>query len=75
MVVVNKMCSITLGNHIKDTMIELVLHLTGVSLNMAVASAVKERQVLWTTYDNLHTWFMSFRESFLQYRFTMFDSD
>jgi hypothetical protein len=40
-----------------------------------VAPAIEERQVFWTTYDNLLMWFMSFRAFLLQYKFATLDSN
>ena len=67
--VVNKLFGIASRNHIKEKMFEQVLHSTTVSLDMMVAPAVEERRVLWTTYDNLHMWFMSFKKFLPHYGF------
>ena len=55
-VVANELCAIVSGNRIKENMLEQMLPTTTVSLDVMVAPAVEERQVLWTTYVNLHGW-------------------
>jgi len=56
LVVVNKLCGIgSSGNHIKKNMLERVMRSTTVSLVITITPAVKERRLLWTTCNNLHT--------------------
>jgi hypothetical protein len=43
---------------------------TPVSFDAIVTPPVEERRLLWTTYDNLHTWFMSFKEFCLKFKFS-----
>ena len=61
LVVVNKMCGIASIYRIKENMLDQVMRSTPVSFDAIVAPPVEERRLLWTTYDNLHTWFMSFK--------------
>ena len=75
MVMVNELCGIASKNLINENMFKWVLRSTTVFLVVMVAPALEERQVLWTTYDNLHMWFMSFKEILLQYGFVMLSSD
>jgi hypothetical protein len=42
---------------------------TPVSFDAVVTPPVKERRLLWTTYDNLHTWFMSCKEFCFKFEF------
>ena len=58
LVVVNKLCDIASGDRIKENMLERVIRLMTVSLDVTIAPAVEERWLLWTTRDNLHTWFL-----------------
>ena len=72
-VVVNKMCGITSIDRIKENMLDRVMRSTPVSFDAIVAPPVEERRLLWTTYDNLHRWFMSFKEFCLKSEFAMPD--
>ena len=67
LVAVNKLCGIASGDRIKENMLERVLRLTTVSLDVTITPAVKERMLLWTTRDNLHTWFLGFKEFLLKF--------
>jgi hypothetical protein len=69
LVVVNKMCGIASIDRIKENMLDRVMRSTPVSFYAIVAPPVEERRLLWTTYDNLHTWFMSFKEFCFQFKF------
>jgi len=40
-----------------------------VSLDVTIAPEVKERRLLWTTGNNLHTWFLGFKEFLLKFGF------
>jgi hypothetical protein len=71
LVVVNKMCGIASIDRIKENMLDRVMRSTPVSFDPIVALPVKERRLLWTTYDNLHTWFMSFKECCFKFEFAM----
>jgi hypothetical protein len=46
---------------------------TTVSLDVTIAPAVKERRLLWTTRDNLHTWFLGFKDFLLRFEFATLD--
>jgi hypothetical protein len=71
LVVVNKMCGIASIDRIKENMLDRVMRSTPVSFDAIVAPPVEERRLLWTTYDNLHTWFMSFKEFCFKFEFAM----
>ena len=73
LVAVNKLCGITSGDRIKENMLEWVMRSTTVSLDVTVAPAVEERRLLWTTHDNLHTWFLGFKDFLLKFAFAMLD--
>ncbi len=74
-VIVNVLCGIISGNCLTENIFERVMRLTEVSLDVTITPAIKERRVIWTTYDNnLHTWFMSFW-AFLLQGFAMLRSD
>ena len=75
LVVGNKLCGITSGDHIKENMLERVMRLTTVSLDVTIAPAVEERRLLCTTRDNLHTWFLGFKEFLLKFGFTTLDDN
>ena len=69
LVVVNKMCSIASIDSIKENMLDGLMRLMPVSFEAIVAPPVEERRLIWTTYDNLHTWFMSFKEFCIKFEF------
>jgi len=71
LVVVIKMCGIASIDRIKENVLNLVMGSTPVSFDAIVALPVEERRLLWTTYDNLHTWFMSFKEFCFKIKFAM----
>ena len=71
LVVVNKMCSIASIDSIKENMLDGLMRLMPVSFEAIVAPPVEERRLIWTTYDNLHTWFMSFKEFCFKFKFAM----
>jgi hypothetical protein len=75
LVVVNKMCGIKSVNQIKENMLEWGMQSTIASFGVTVAPPVEDRRLLWTTYDNLHTWFMSFKEFLIKFRFTTLDGN
>ena len=70
---VNKLCGIASGDRIKDNMLEWVMRSTKVSLNVTIAPAVEERRLLWTTFVNLHTWFLGFKKFLLKFGFAPLD--
>jgi hypothetical protein len=69
LVVVNKMCSIASIDSIKENMLDGLMRLMPVSFEAIIAPPVEERRLIWTTYDNLHTWFMSFKEFCIKFEF------
>jgi hypothetical protein len=69
LVLVNKMCEIKSVDQIKENMLERVMRLMTVSFNITIAPPVEERRLHWTTYDNLHMWFMSFKEFLIKFGF------
>jgi hypothetical protein len=71
--VVNKLCGIASGDRIKENMLERVMQSMTVSLDVTIALAVKERRLLWTTRDNLHTWLLGFKEFLLNFEFALLD--
>ena len=75
LVAVNKLCGITSGDHIKENMLERVMQLTTVSLDVTITPAVKKRRLLCTTRDNLHTWFLGFKEFLLKFGFATLDDN
>jgi len=73
LVAVNKLCGIASGDRIKENMLERVMRSTTVSLDVTVAPAFEERRLLWTTHDNLLTWFLGFKDFLLKFGFAMLD--
>ena len=71
LVAVNKLCGIASGDRIKENMLERVMRSTTVSLDVTVAPAFEERRLLWTTHDNLHMWFLGFKDFLLKFAFAM----
>ena len=69
LVVIHKMCGIASIDRIKENMLDRAMRLTPVSVDAIVVPPVEERGLLWTTYDNLHTWFMSFKEFCFKFKF------
>jgi hypothetical protein len=73
LVVMNKLCGIASGDRIKENILEWVMRLMTVSLDVTITPAVEERSLLWTTRDNLHTWFLGFKEFLLNFEFATLD--
>ncbi len=71
LVVVIKMCGIASIDRIKENMLDQVMRLMPVFFDAIVTLSVKERRLLWTTYNNLQTWFMSFKEFCFKFKFAM----
>jgi hypothetical protein len=44
-------------------------------LNASVAPAVEERRIRWTTYSNLHAWFVSFKVFLIEFGFAKIESN
>jgi len=70
LVVVNKMCNFASIDRIKENMLDRVMQSPPVSFDAIATPPVEERRLLWTTCDNLHTWFMSFKEFCLKFKFS-----
>jgi hypothetical protein len=47
---------------------------TNVSLNASVSPAVEDRCVRWTTYSNLHAWFVSIKAFLIEFGFATIGS-
>jgi hypothetical protein len=77
MIMFNKLCGVTsLEKRVKETMFERVIRATNVSLNASVAPVVKERgRIRWTTYSNLHAWFVSFKTFLIEFSFAAIGSN
>jgi hypothetical protein len=76
MIMINELCRVTsLELRVKETMFERVIWATNVSLNASVAPAVEERCIRWTTYSNLHAWFVSFKAFLIEFDFAMIGSN
>jgi hypothetical protein len=76
MIMFNKLCGVTFSEkRVKETMFERVMWATNVSLNASVAPAVEERCIRWTTYSNLHSWFVSFKAFLIEFGFATIESD
>ena len=56
-------------------MLERVLQATNVLLNASVSPPVKDSRVRWTTYSNLHTWFVSLKSFLVKFGFAMIGSE
>ena len=72
MMKINECCGIELTlkrpNH-TNTMHDRVMKATTVSLNMSIATAIKERHVRWTAHFNLLKWFQRFWAFLIKYDF------
>jgi hypothetical protein len=76
MIMFNKLCGVTsLEKRVKETMFKRVIWATNVSLNASVAPVVEERCIRWTTYSNLHAWFVSFNAFLIEFSFATIGSD
>ena len=75
LVVVNTLWRIKSNNKIKENMLKRVMRSATVLLDATVTPAVKESKLLWMMYDNLHTWFISFKEFLLKFEFAMLDEN
>jgi hypothetical protein len=73
LVVVNKMCGITSIDRIKENMLNRVMRWMPVSFDTIVAPPVEERRLLQTTYNNLHTWFLSLKKFCFKFKFATSD--
>ncbi len=69
LIVLNELRGIKLDIRVKENMLGQVMAATTASLNVNVVVAVKERRLMWTTYDNLFKWFMLFKAFLLKYGF------
>ena len=52
-----------------------VMKATTVSLNLSIATPVKERRVRWATYPNLLKWFQRFQVFLIKFEFAREGSD
>jgi hypothetical protein len=76
MIMFNELCGVTsLKGRVKENMFERVMQATNVSLNASVSPAVEDRHVRWTTYSNLHAWFVSFKAFLIEFGFTTIGSN
>jgi hypothetical protein len=77
MILFNELCGVTSskGRRVKDNMFERVMRATNVSLNASVSPVVEDRRVRWTTYSNLHAWFVSFKAFLVEFGFATIGSD
>jgi hypothetical protein len=70
MIMFNKLCGVTSSmGRVKENMFERVMRATNVSLNASVSPVVEDRRVRWTTYSNLHAWFVSFKAFLIEFGF------
>jgi hypothetical protein len=60
---------------VKENMFERVMRATNVSLNASVSPTVEDRRVRWTTYSNLHAWFVSFKAFIIEFGFATIGSN
>jgi hypothetical protein len=69
LIVLNELCGIKSDICVKENMLERVMAATTISLYVNIAVAIEERRLMWTTYNNLFKWFMSFKAFLLKYGF------
>ena len=76
MIMFNKLCGMTSSKgRVKENMFERVMWAMNVSLNASVSPAVEDRRVRWTTYSNLHAWFVSFKAFLIVFSFATIGSN
>ncbi len=76
MIMFNELCRVMSSKgRVKENMFERVFRATNVSLNASVSPAVKDRRVRWTTYSNLHAWFVSFKAFLIEFGFATIGSN
>jgi hypothetical protein len=76
MIMFNELCGVMSSKgRVKENMFERVIRATNVSLNASVSPAVKDRRVRWTTYLNLHAWFVSFKAFLIEFGFATIGSN
>jgi hypothetical protein len=73
----NAVCNITLDGKSKesDNMFERVMKSTSVTLNADVATAIEERRLPWTNYDNFFMWFIHFKAFLIKFEFCGYDKE
>ena len=72
----NELCGVMSSKgRVKDNMFERVIRATNVSLNASVSPAVKDRRVRWTTYSDLHAWFVIFKAFLIEFGFATIGSN
>jgi hypothetical protein len=76
MIMFKELCGVTSSEkRVKETMFERVIRATNASLNASVAPAVEEKRIRWTTYSNLHAWFVSFKAFLIEFGFATIGSE
>ena len=77
MIMLNELCGVmsSKGSRVKENMFERVMRATNVSLNASVSPAVEDRRVRWTTYSNLHAWFVNFKAFLIDFGFVTIGID
>jgi hypothetical protein len=76
MIMFNELCGVTSSEkRVKETMFERVIWAMNVSLNASVTPTVEERFIRWTTYSNLHAWFVSFKAFLIEFGFATIGSN
>ena len=70
MIMFNELCRVTSSKkRVKENMFERVMRAANVLLNASVSPGVEDRSVRWTTYSNLHAWFVSFKAFLVEFGF------
>jgi hypothetical protein len=71
MIMFNELCGVTSSKgRVKENLFfERVMRAMNVSLNASVSPTVEDRRVRWTTYSNLHAWFVSFKAFLIEFGF------
>jgi hypothetical protein len=76
MIMFNELCGVKSSiGRVKENMFERVMRATNDSLNASVSPAVEDRRVRWTTYSNLHAWFVSFKAFIIEFGFATIGSN
>jgi len=76
MIMFNELCGVTSSEgRVKESMFERVMRATNVLLNASVSPTVEDRRIRWTTYSNLHAWFVSFKAFLIEFGFAAIGSN
>ncbi len=76
MIMLNELCGVTSSEKsVKEIMFKRVIWATNVLLNASIAPVVEERCIRWTTYSNLHVWFVSFKVFLIELGFATIGSN